>query len=299
MEKWRRTSSNYGSGPPWVFRGSALYQFHLVKSEIARAFIPKELKLVEAFGYTLGGIFLAHYNNSPAGMFDELVLIPGIVWNPPTSCAWAGRVLVSNQEACTHGRKEIGLPSQVAMFSKRSNKIINKPLNQSSGSSKSIHELELGSIFDNHDSIEITELVGSTEAVFCNISLSSSALESNSNNKWTGPKIRMSLPSYSGKTKHNHNLLKYSCQIQCRVQKVETTKITCSNAAANQAGHFEDQKSESDIDISTEWNRCISVLLSKPILALKFNMLKMEVHAPSVVIPHISEKLDSKKDSTS
>lgn len=84
-----------------------------------------------------------------------------------------------------------------------------------------------------------------------------------------------------------------------RVQKVETAKITCSNAAANQAGHFEDQKSESDIDISTEWNRCISVLLSKPILALKFNMLKMEVHAPSVVIPHISEKLDSKKDSTS
>lgn len=22
--------------------------------------------------YTLGGIFLAHYNNSPAGMFDEV-----------------------------------------------------------------------------------------------------------------------------------------------------------------------------------------------------------------------------------
>lgn len=31
---------------------SALYQLHLVKSETARIFIPKELKLVEAFGYS-------------------------------------------------------------------------------------------------------------------------------------------------------------------------------------------------------------------------------------------------------
>lgn len=30
---------------------SALYQLHLVKAETARAFIPTELRLVEAFGY--------------------------------------------------------------------------------------------------------------------------------------------------------------------------------------------------------------------------------------------------------
>lgn len=32
---------------------SALYQLHLVKAEKARAYIPKEFKLVEAFGYLL------------------------------------------------------------------------------------------------------------------------------------------------------------------------------------------------------------------------------------------------------
>ncbi|KAG5526803.1 hypothetical protein RHGRI_032915 [Rhododendron griersonianum] len=74
---------------------SALYQLHLVKSETVRAFIPKEFKLVEAFGY----------DDSPAGIFDELVVIAGIVWNPPTSCAWAARVLVNSDEACVHGRK--------------------------------------------------------------------------------------------------------------------------------------------------------------------------------------------------
>ncbi|XP_071926891.1 uncharacterized protein [Coffea arabica] len=102
----RKTHSPSGYGkPPWVFRGSALYQLHLVKAETARAFIPKEFRLVEAFGYTLGGFFLANYDDSPAGKFDELVVIAGTVWNPPTSCAWAARVLVNSDEACIHGQK--------------------------------------------------------------------------------------------------------------------------------------------------------------------------------------------------
>ncbi|KAJ6712946.1 hypothetical protein OIU79_009021 [Salix purpurea] len=115
-----RTKCSLGYGkPPWIFKGRALYQLHLVKSEIARAFIPKEFRLVEAFGYTLGGFFLASYEDSPAGVFDELVVIAGIVWNPPTSCAWAARVLVNSGDACDHGRKDVGLPSQVAKFSKK------------------------------------------------------------------------------------------------------------------------------------------------------------------------------------
>ncbi|KAI3817406.1 hypothetical protein L1987_11196 [Smallanthus sonchifolius] len=60
--------------------------FHLVKSEIARAIIPKEFKLVEAFG-------------------------------------WAARVYVNSDSACSHGRKEFGLPSQVATFSKASSQM--------------------------------------------------------------------------------------------------------------------------------------------------------------------------------
>jgi hypothetical protein len=96
----------------FCIKNSALYQLHLVKAATARAFVPKDLRLVEAFGYTLGGMFLARYHDSPAGQFDEvvpsppspispflcsfsdelhsalqLVVIAGIVWNPPTSCA--------------------------------------------------------------------------------------------------------------------------------------------------------------------------------------------------------------------
>jgi hypothetical protein len=49
-----------------------LYQLHLVKASTARAFVPRDLRLVEAFGYTLGGMFLARYHDSPAGEFDEV-----------------------------------------------------------------------------------------------------------------------------------------------------------------------------------------------------------------------------------
>eukprot|EP00775_Hariotina_reticulata_P007860 gene7860-8056_t len=69
----------------------------------ARKHIPKELKLVECFGYTLGGVYLARYEDSPAGTFDECVAMAGLVWNPPTSCAWAARVYVNNKEARDHG----------------------------------------------------------------------------------------------------------------------------------------------------------------------------------------------------
>lgn len=94
-----RAAAGYRHGPPWVFKGrqgsflflsfrvllrtlrallmflgggSALYQLHLVKASTARAFVPPELRLVEAFGYTLGGMFLARYHDSPAGEFDEV-----------------------------------------------------------------------------------------------------------------------------------------------------------------------------------------------------------------------------------
>jgi hypothetical protein len=76
--------------------------------------------------YTLGGVYLARYDASPAGAFDEvgsrcsrcgrarltrvfrqtqLVVLAGLVWNPPGSCAWAARVYVSNADAQRHGVK--------------------------------------------------------------------------------------------------------------------------------------------------------------------------------------------------
>lgn len=280
--------TGYGK-PPWIFKGSALYQLHLVKAVTARAFIPKEFKLVEAFGYTLGGFFLAKYDESPAGIFDELVVIAGLVWNPPTSCAWAGRVLVNSEEACYHGRKDVGLPSQVAKFSKR---ITAVPLQPKGKFSSFLNRIGIDTTLHHPKEcidVQVTEITGPVAADFCNIKVATK-IPASENNEWIGPAIKMSLPSFSGHTQYNPDFLKYSCQIECRVRPVEPAKVV---------GPFqtlEDDRGKSSTDFGSETkgftaeeltdnarNLSISVMLSKPLLALEFNCLSMRVEAPVVI----------------
>ncbi|CAL0314752.1 unnamed protein product [Lupinus luteus] len=201
---------------------SALYQLHLVKAEKAQACIPKEFKLVQAFGYTLGGFFLASYEDSPAGVFDELVVIAGLVWNRPTLCAWATKVYVNSDEACNHGRKEVGLPSQKARFSKTIEAIQRQPRGIMSGFSDMIGINDMFFNPKDHMNVQVTKVKCLDQADSCNISLTSAAVPALS---WMGPAIKMSLPSFSGGTVYNPNLLKYSCKIECRVQAVQLMKV--------------------------------------------------------------------------
>ncbi|KAL5081413.1 hypothetical protein RYX36_009834 [Vicia faba] len=279
-----KSSSGYGK-PPWVFRGSALYQLHLVKAEKARACIPKEFKLVEAFGYTLGGFFLASYEDSPVGVFDELVVIAGLVWNRPTSCAWATKVYVNNNEACSHGRKDVGLPSQVATFSKT----ITAVSRQSKSRSGFLNRIQFGSAICNSNdqqNVQVTKIKSLDAADTCNISLTSPAVSALKFDRWMGPTIKMSLPSFSGGTEFNPNLLKYSCQIECRVQPVKPLKVTREFSLTN----VDDKEQQSLQDYgggSSHKNEIQNlssyVMLSKPILALRFNQMRMQVETPMVL----------------
>ncbi|XP_056687008.1 protein NEOXANTHIN-DEFICIENT 1 isoform X3 [Spinacia oleracea] len=254
-----KTCSGYGK-PPWSFKGRALYQFHLVKSDLARSLIPKEFTLVEAFGYTLGGFFLANYDHTPAGVFDELVVIAGIVWNPPTSCAWASKVLVNSNEACIHGRREVGLPSDVARFTKRL--AANARAEESRGN-RFLNMIGLGPAKPSsrfHLDTQVTQI---TSPVNFSINLLSSVPEKNSKG-WLGPVINMSLPSFRVRV----------------VQPLEISRLSPTDA--------EDQSSDStqqDMEDTTEKRRrlSLSVMLSKPILALEFNCLNMNVEHPLII----------------
>ncbi|XP_018503749.2 protein NEOXANTHIN-DEFICIENT 1 isoform X1 [Pyrus x bretschneideri] len=281
------TKCSYGK-PPWIFKGSALYQLHLVKAATVRACIPKDFRLVEAFGYTLGGFFLANYDDSPAGVFDELVVIAGLVWSPPTSCAWAAKVLVNSDEACKHGRKEVGLPSHVARFSKRITAVSRQP------KSKNMGFLNVNgssaAFCDPKDCMEVqvTEIKASSVKDSWNVNLTTFVPESSG--EWRGPAIKMSLPSFSGGTEYYPNLLKYSCRIECRVQAVHPAKVSGPSPMPKN----ETEKS-SEIHTSNTNNHATeefvdkgnllweSVMLSKPVLALQFSCMKMQVEAPVVV----------------
>ncbi|KAL9421091.1 hypothetical protein AB3S75_038618 [Citrus x aurantiifolia] len=283
-----KCTSGYGK-PPWIFKGRALYQLHLVKARTARAFIPKEFKLVEAFGYTLGGFFLASYEDSPAGVFDELVVIAGIVWNPPTSCAWAARVLVNSDQACDHGRKHVGLPSQVARFSKRITAVQGQPKGKFNGF---LSMMGLGATLcspKNSMDVQVSEMEGPSATDICNIQIATH-VPTLKFDKWRGPAIKLSLPSFSGHTEQIPNILKYSCHIECRVRAVEPAKVLGPSIApkGNTEQALEHHNCQSVNSESEEWiengrNLSISVMLSKPIIALEFNCLKMRVEAPIVV----------------
>ncbi|KAK4413549.1 protein NEOXANTHIN-DEFICIENT 1 [Sesamum alatum] len=290
METAEKNSAlGYGK-PPWVFKGSALYQLHLVKAETARAFIPKEFKLVEAFGYTLGGFFLANYEDSPAGNFDELVVIAGIVWNPPTSCAWAARVLVNSDKACVHGRKDVGLPSQVANFTKSLTAVPGTKRGRFGGFLNKIGMADSPDKEKNCMDIRVKEMNNHTAMDLCSINLTAAAMAApqKDTKKWTGPAVKMSLPSFSGRTEYNPHLLKYSCQIECRLRAVPPAKVSGPSALStnhettSERGSPETGFATGD-SRDNKRNLTISVMLSKPILALEFSCLKMKVEAPTVV----------------
>ncbi|KAL6493082.1 hypothetical protein OROGR_032841 [Orobanche gracilis] len=141
-----KTNSALGYGKPlWVFKGSALY--------------------------TLGGFFLANYEDSPAGKFDELVVIAGTVWNPPTSCAWAARVLVSSDKACIHGKKDIGLPSQVATFAKSVTSLRGKTRSLFGGFLNKIGMADSRDNMNNCIDIQVKEMRNHTSMGICSINL--------------------------------------------------------------------------------------------------------------------------------
>ncbi|XP_020540376.1 protein NEOXANTHIN-DEFICIENT 1 isoform X2 [Jatropha curcas] len=259
-----KCSSGYGK-PPWVFKGR----------------------------YTLGGFFLANYEESPAGAFDELVVIAGIVWNPPTSCAWAARVLVSSNDACDHGRKEVGLPSHVAKFSKRIEGI---PRQQTSKFNRFLSMIGLDTASSTPNGgmdVQVTEINGPRAINICEINLPTFG-PGFKLDKGMGPAIKMSLPSFSGRTMHNPNLLKYSCNIECRVRTMQPAKVSGPRQAPKHdtepLGHHNCQSADSSNGklLDNGQNLSISVMLSKPILALEFSCLKMHVEAP-ITVSHCSE----------
>lgn len=81
---------------------------------------------------------------------------------------------MNNNEACSHGRKDVGLPSQVARFSKT----ISAVSRQSRGWSGFSNMVQIGSEFHspNDDlNVQVTEIKSLDAADPCHISLTSAA----------------------------------------------------------------------------------------------------------------------------
>eukprot|EP00877_Chromochloris_zofingiensis_P000521 jgi/Chrzof1/1046/Cz01g38110.t1 len=250
----------------------AIYQLQLVKSKEVRKYVPANFKLVELFGYTLGGFYLARYDDSPAGEFDEFVALAGLVWNAPTSCAWAARVYVNNRDARNHGVHHVGLPSRFAAFNgcKQLGNLQDSWWQQqpkgTAGPRKACDDVVH---LHNKD-----RRYGGLKSPVCTLQLPAIKLSG-----FMGPKLRLSLPSFSGGTVDYPDLVKYSCALHTNIMPISPIKVELPQRDSNEL-----QSSEL-LD---------SVLGGRPVLALAFNNMLMTVEEPvKLSLPSKSSPLNT------
>ena len=91
-----------------------------------------------------------------------------------------------------------------------------------------------------------------------------------------GPRISLSLPSFSGRTADEPNMLRYACQLSTNARIVKPLRV-----AFKTEQRHSDQESKRLEDLK-------GILGGKPVLALAFDRMKMVVHQPVPLI----EKLD-------
>lgn len=238
--------------------------------------MPSNLQLVNFFGWTLGGFYLARYSNSPVGAFDEMVALAGLAWNFPTSCAWAARVYVNNKEARRHGISHVGLPSRFASFSAKP-LVIRDPnsitVDTQKKKKKKKHknwwlddthhhvDLEIRNEERNHLKVPVATMKVPPQKV-----------------SWA-PRIHMNLPSYSGGTPDYPELVKYSLKLKANVKPVAPVTLEFN-------GHEDHSPTEELMHM---------VLGGKPLLCLSFDDMHMEVHAPTLWDRRNSTKRREKK----
>lgn len=98
---------------PWRFGDArVLYQPTFVRAAAARAATPRDgVALLSLFGWTLGGVFVVDWRESPVGPYREVAVLSGLVARGGAVGAWASHVVVTTPEAAAGGREIYGLPT--------------------------------------------------------------------------------------------------------------------------------------------------------------------------------------------
>ncbi|CAI5987039.1 unnamed protein product, partial [Closterium sp. NIES-64] len=107
------------------------------------------------------------------------------------------------------------------------------------------------------------------------------------------PPIKMSLPSFSGRTEAQPALLKYSCDLSCRVSLMPpaTTRISPAYSYTSPTGasdSFTDSVTSSKEQNASRKSQdvVLEVLSGRPLIAMCFEGMEMRVEAPTrVVLP--------------
>lgn len=102
---------------PWTLQGYGLQTLHLLEIDRIRSTIPADLEIVSVFpGKTVGGVYLASYQSGSTLIYNELIVISGMVRHKDQVGGWVSHIYVDNPDSVAGGREIWSLPKELAEF---------------------------------------------------------------------------------------------------------------------------------------------------------------------------------------
>lgn len=90
---------------------------HLLDIDRVRSVIPSGLKIISILpGKTIGGLYVASYGQGSALLYNELIVVSGLVAYAGAVGAWISHIYVDQPDSVAGGREIWGLPKQLAEF---------------------------------------------------------------------------------------------------------------------------------------------------------------------------------------
>jgi acetoacetate decarboxylase len=103
--------------PPWTIQGQGLLNLHLLEIQRVRPYIPNEFKIISIFpGKTVGGIYIATYQAGSTLIYNELIVVSGLVAYANHIGVWISHIYVDHPDSVAGGRAIWGLPKELAQF---------------------------------------------------------------------------------------------------------------------------------------------------------------------------------------
>lgn len=103
--------------PPWTIQGHGFLSLHLLDVEQVRSVIPDQFQVISVFpGKTVGGVLIASYGATSTLIYNELIVVSGLVSCANQVGSWISHIYVDNPDSVAGGRAIWGLPKELAHF---------------------------------------------------------------------------------------------------------------------------------------------------------------------------------------
>jgi hypothetical protein len=186
------------------------------------------------------------------------VALAGLAWAPPASAAWAARVFVNSRAARAHGVAAVGLPSRGAAFVARP-----APAASGAGGAAAAPRSWWDAACPRGGGGAATHSVEVRGGGGARVALAPPAEPAR---RAPAPRLRLSLPSFSGCTPRVPGLLEYSLRLVTRIRFVKPVGVALPAGRRGAAG--------------AEDGALRAVLGGRPLLCIAFDDLVMHVAAP-------------------